>query len=1213
MVPSAFVVLDELPLTPNGKVDRKALPPPNGRSRPISGVANPRTPAEKTLAEIWCEVLRMKQVGIQDNFFELGGQSLLAMRVITRAREAFHLEIPLRVLFELPTIEGLAAVITGTASARISPGDQSGLSFRSPLRPAPRTTDISLPLSFAQQRLWFFDQLSPGSSAYNVPAVFRLNGLLQFAALERSLTEIVRRHEALRTVFQAVNGSPIQLIAPAAEFPLRVINLESTPSEEREFKSRECMEAELEQPFDLSADCMLRACLLRLTQTDHILVLTLHHIASDEWSLIILLKELAVLYKAYSAGKPSPLLELPVQYADFALWQRLRLQGEALESELDYWTKQLQGDLPTTQLPADRIRTTLGTSRGARESILVPKHISDSLHALSQREHATLFTTMVAALSAALHRYTAETDLIIGSPIAGRHSLDTEKLIGFFLNTLPLRVELSGNPTFRELVRRLRPVVVQAISHQDLPFERLVEELQPERTLSRSPIFQVMLNLLNLPDTQLELEGLVVEPLTSIELDARFDLTVYVRETDQGMLLDFVYATDLFEGATIRQFASSMRALLFGVAANPDERLSRFPILEKTGRDPLASHHSIVCPSSTFVPFRKEDIEFSIPARFEQQVKRHPSRIAVKTRHCQWTYSELNREADRLKQALLRMRGPGAERIALLLQPDAPMVSALLGVLKSGKTYVVLDSSYPRERLLYILLDSEARVVVSNRKTRGLASELSRNRLPIIDLDELGSLPVDQDSRPEVPADALAYILYTSGSTGQPKGVSQKHRNVLHHIRNYTNNLKIGSEDRLLVVSSYSFDAAVMDTYGALLNGATLCPFDLKEQSWTELAMWMKSQEITVYHSTPTVYRYWLGALSDDEAFPKVRLVVLGGEEVVKRDIELHRLHFARDCVFVNGLGPTESTLALQYYINSETRIVRHSVPVGYPVDETEILLLNNDGEDAVVYGEIAIRSAYLATGYWRKPELTSKVFLSDPDGYDRRIYRTGDMGRLLPDGSLEFAGRKDFQVKLRGFRIELEEIEAVLSLHPGVRQEVLMIRESEPGEKRLVAYIVPKQGQTVPVNGLVSFLKQRLPDYMVPSNFVFLNVLPLTPSGKVDRQALPEPDDNRRELIEDYIAPSTPIEKALAEIWMQLLSLEKVGIHDNFFDLGGHSLLAMQLISRVRKSFQMELTVRSLFEAPTIADLEVLVSNFLVEQIESEEITQILNALRDG
>jgi len=846
MVPSAFVILDELPLTPNGKVDRQALPPPNASSRPVSGLTTPRTATEDTLAGIWCEVLRLKQVGIQDNFFELGGHSLLAMRVMARAREAFQVEIPLRVLFEVPTIEGLAVFIAGTASVKLGPGDQSGSLLRLPLRPSPRTTDTPLPLSFAQQRLWFFDQLSPGSSAYNVPAVFRLNGTLRFAALQRSLTEIVRRHEALRTAFRAVNGNPVQWITPAVEFPLRVIDLEVLPSAEREAKSREWVERELDRPFDLSVDCMLRGCLLRLAETDHILVLTLHHIASDEWSLVILLEELATLYEAYSAGKPSPLAELSIQYADFALWQRHRLQGEALESELSYWTKQLQGDLPVTGLPADHTRTTIGTSRGARESILLPKHISDSLNALSQQEHATLFTTMLAAFSAALHRYTAEVDLIIGSPVAGRHSLDTEKLIGFFLNTIPLRVNLSGNPTFRELIRRLRPVVVHAISHQALPFERLVEELQPERTLSHSPIFQVLLNVLNLPDTELELDGLTVEPLPSAELDARFDLTLYVRETDQGLQLDFVYATDLFEEATIRQFAGSMRALLSGAAADPDQRLSRLPILEEMGRGRLANPHSIVSSSSTFVPFRKEDLEFSIPARFEQQVRQRPSQIAVKTRQCQWTYAELNHEADRVRQALLAMRGLGEERIALLLEHDAPMVAAMLGVLKSGKTYVVLDFSYPGERLLHMLQDSEASAIVANSRTRGLASQLSQDRLPLIDLDKLDGLPVDQNSRTEVPADAVAYVLYTSGSTGQPKGVVQKHRNILQHIRNYTNNLKISAEDRLIVVSSYSFDAAVMDIYGALLNGATLYPFDLKEQGWTDLAMWVKSQEITI-------------------------------------------------------------------------------------------------------------------------------------------------------------------------------------------------------------------------------------------------------------------------------------------------------------------------------------------------------------------------------
>jgi amino acid adenylation domain-containing protein len=554
------------------------------------------------------------------------------------------------------------------------------------------------------------------------------------------------------------------------------------------------------------------------------------------------------------------------------------------------------------------------------------------------------------------------------------------------------------------------------------------------------------------------------------------------------------------------------------------------------------------------------------------------------------------------------MRGPGEERIALLLGHDAPMIAALLGVLKSGKTYVPLDPSYPEERLLLMLQDSQASAIISNSETWRLASQLAQHRLPILHLDELRDLPENPDFPAAITADTLAYILYTSGSTGQPKGVMQKHRNVLHHIRNYTNNLHISDQDRLTLLSSYCFDAAVMDIYGALLNGATLYPFDLREQSWNDLAAWLKIHEITLYHSTPTVYRYFLGALHSGDKFPKLRLVVLGGEEVVKGDVELYRRHFPKECILVNGLGPTESTVALQYFINFETKIVRHSVPVGYPVEDTEIRLLNDDGEDAGMYGEIAICSPYLAAGYWRKPENTSRVFLPDPEGHDRRLYRTGDMGRMLPNGSIEFAGRKDFQIKLRGFRIELEEIETVLSQHPAVRGTVVLARDSGSSEKQLVAYVVPKKSLQPSIDDLGNFLKMKLPRYMVPAAFVLLDGLPLMPNGKVDRKALPEASQLWLGLAESYTAPRNPIEEILAEIWAQVLNVEKIGIHDNFFDLGGHSLLATQVISQVRDSFQIELPLRLLFEAPTVAGLATTVVGYLSEQVPPLEKAQILD-----
>ena len=587
---------------------------------------------------------------------------------------------------------------------------------------------------------------------------------------------------------------------------------------------------------------------------------------------------------------------------------------------------------------------------------------------------------------------------------------------------------------------------------------------------------------------------------------------------------------------------------------------------------------------ATFIEFERGEIEQSISDRFEKQVERFPGSLAVKTRNHRFTYRQLDQEANRVRQALLRMRGEGEERIALLLEHDAPMIAALLGVLKSGKTYVPLDPSYPRERLLYILKDSQASAIVSNRENQGLANQLAQDRLPIIYFEDLGDLLPDEASRVSLSPDTAAYILYTSGSTGQPKGVVQNHRNVLYHIRNYTNNLRISVEDRMSLVPSYSFDAAVMDIYGALLNGASLHPFDLKRQGFDDLAVWLNKEGITVYHSTPTVYRYLLRALRDGKRLPKMRFVVLGGEEVVKRDVEQHRRHFSKNCILVNGLGPTESTLALQYFINFETKIINNCVPVGYPVEGTEILLLNEDGDDSVEYGEIAIRSAHLATGYWRKPELTGKVFLPDPEGHGRRLYRTGDLGRLLPNGSLEFLGRKDFQVKLRGFRIELGEIEAVLAQHAEVKEVVVVARDNVRGEKCLVAYFVSQQVPAPKARELRTFLERRLPAHMVPERFVVLGALPLTPNGKIDRLALPALDGAELEdSTECRVSARDETEKVLVSIWEDKLKVHPIGVRDNFFSLGGHSILAAQIFKEIAEQFSRQLPLSMLLQTPTI------------------------------
>jgi amino acid adenylation domain-containing protein len=986
------------------------------------------------------------------------------------------------------------------------------------------------------------------------------------------------------------DGTPMQVIASNKTVELPVIDLSQLTEPEKQASVEHHLKQQAVCPFDLSRDLMLRSSLLRLSDSQHILILVMHHIASDGWSMGIFLQELAALYNANVTGVTCSLPELPIQYADYAHWQRQWLQGQQLETQLAYWKQQLQGIPPLLKLPTDRVRPAIQTFTGATESVVLPASLTQALKTLSQQEGVTLFMTLLAAFKTLLHRYTGQSDIVVGSPIAGRHQSQIEGLIGFFVNTLVLRTRFQDNLTFRELLAQVRSVALEAYAHQDLPFEKLVEELQPDRSLSHTPLFQVWFNMLNLGEKQLELSGLTVEQLPISSPVSKFDLTLYVREKQEEIKLEWVYNQDLFNPETIAWMSVHFQTLLEAIVANPGQVIANFPLLSETERQRLHNCKNSVRPNKPFTEFSKAAIEQSISARFEEQVRNYPHNIAIHSKNHLWTYSSLNQKANALAHTLQQRCPDASQRVALLLEHDAPAIAAILGVLKAGKTYVPLDPTYPQSRLTYILEDTQAIAILTNHKNLALARALTSGTLQLINIDEIDLEQTENDANRAIPPDTLAYILYTSGSTGQPKGVIQNHRNVLHFIRNYTNTLHIAADDRLTLLASYSFDAAVIDIFAALLNGATLYPIDIKSEGLTNLADWLRQQEITIYHSTPTVYRHFLETLplpiKESEApFPRIRLVVLGGEEVVRNDIELYQKYFSQNCIFVNGLGSTESSFNLHYLIDRQTVIFSPRVPVGYPFEDTEIALLTEAGANAEVYGEIAIRSPYIALGYWQNSQLTQAVFLPDPEAGNRRIYRTGDVGRLRADGTIEFLGRKDFQVKIRGFRIELGEIEANLAQHPAVRETVVMASPDSSGDKSLVAYVVLHHKSTATVLELRRFLKQKLPDYMMPSEWVLLGQLPLTPNGKIDRLALGAISPTRT-TAQTFVPPRTPIEEILVNIWTEVLRVEAIGIHENFFELGGHSLKATRVTSRIRQAFGIELAIACLFEYPTIGSL---------------------------
>ncbi|HEV2148046.1 MAG TPA: amino acid adenylation domain-containing protein, partial [Longimicrobiaceae bacterium] len=1051
---------------------------------------------------------------------------------------------------------------------------------RPPLRPMRRRG--ALPLSFAQQRIWFLHQLDPGSPAYNMAFPLRMRGILDVGVLARALAEVVRRHESLRTRFHAVEGEPVQVVDPAEPRVLPVVDLRGT--REREGVALRLAEAEARRPFDLEQGPLLRTTLLRAGEEDWVLLFTLHHIVGDAWTTGVLVREVSALYTAYAAGRPSPLPELEVQYADFALWQRAWLTGEVLERQLGYWTERLSGAPPLLELPTARPRTDTPLVRSGVQTWTLPGGPAGALRALARREGATLFVVLLAGWQALLARYSGQTDVVVGVPVAGRSEPELEGLVGFFLNTLALRTDLSGDPAFREVTARVQEAMVGVYAHQDLPFERLLEALPVERSLGWTPVFQAMFNLINVPETPLSIPGLEVESLPAGGISSRSDVTLHAVEREEEIHFTLAYDAGLFEAEQMVEMLGHLEALLEAVAADPTLRLSALPL--RPGR-PSRPHGAAerVRPAGPFVEFPRAEIEQSIDRRFARQARVHGERLAMSGGGVRLTYAELDAAVDRVARAILAERGAGEERIGILLGHDAAMPVAVLAALRAGKTYVPLDPRYPEERLALVLADARPGALLTDAQNLASARRLAGD-LPLLRIDAPGR--VHGGSLPEVPPDRPAYILYTSGSTGRPKGVVQSHRNVLHHVRAYTNNLRIGPADRLTLFSSFAFDAAVMDIFGALLNGAALCPLDLRAEGSDDLARWLEREGITVFHSTPTVFRYLLRDRHEPGSIPGIRLVVLGGEEAGRGEVELFLRHFGEGCVLVNGLGPTESTLALQALLDREAALRGGPVPVGFPVEDTEVALVNAAGEQPAVYGtgEIVIRSAHVALGYWNRPDATRAAFRPGPEGDGRRAYHTGDLGRWLPDGSVQFLGRADHQVKVRGYRIEPGEVEAALLEHPEVREAAVTARPDPDGERQLVAYVVAQEGAAPGQAALRAHLRARLPEFMVPAAVVRVEALPRTPSGKTDRLALPDPEWGGRAARGQYRAPATPTEQMVAGLWAELLGLERVGADDDFFEVGGHSLRAMQAVSRLRAALGIELPVRVLFEAPTLAAL---------------------------
>ncbi len=1176
MLPSAIVFLESFPLTPSGKVDRRALRAPEPSHELSDKFVAPLTPTEEILSHIWAQVLKVEHVGIHDNFFSLGGHSLLATQVISRIRNIFQFELPLRSLFAEATVAQLAQSIEQL--------QQQNLQLSVPPILA-RAQNAELPLSFAQQRLWFLDQLQPLSASYNIPMALRLVGNLNVAALKQSLREIIHRHSALRTNLITVDGKAAQIIQDSTNWTVTIVDLQDFPLKEQEIAAHELTQLQAIQPFNLSSDALVRATLVLLSETEHVLNVCMHHIVSDGWSIAVFLEELAALYNAYSSGKASPLVPLPIQYADFAIWQRQWLGGVVLQSQLSYWEKQLANAPTFLPLPTDRPRGAVQTFAGAYYEFSLSVELTQKLTKLSTERGVTLFMTLLAGFNTLLYRYTGQTDILVGSPIANRHHRELEPLIGFFVNTLVMRTDFSGNPSFTELLLRVRSMALDAYAHQDLPLEILVEALQPERDLSHTPLFQVMFALQNAPISEVELSGLSVSSLPIETATAKFDLTLSMENTHTGLFGEWEYNTNLFDSSTIERMASHFVRLLEAIVANPTERISALALMRASESQQLLVEWN---DTTVDYPFDK-----CIHHLFEEQVELTPESVALVYENQQLTYGELNCRANRLAHYLQSLGVSADVLVGICVERSLDMVVGLLGILKAGGAYVPLDPEYPTDRLSFMLSDAQVSVLLTQQH---LVEKLPEHKahLVYLDTDHPELVQTKEISHADkVKPSNLAYVLYTSGSTGRPKAVAIEHHSpvaLVSWAQSVFTPIELAG---VLASTSICFDLSVFELFVTLSVGGKV----IIAQNALHLSSMIARSQVTLINTVPSALAE---LIREQDLPPLVCTVNLAGEALQNQLVQQIYQHSKAERVF-NLYGPSEDTTYSTYSLIEKG--ASSSPTIGRPIANTQIYILDQYLQPVPVGvpGELHISGAGLARGYLNRLDLTEEKFIDNPFKRSRgegallgkggeRLYKTGDKARYLSSGNIEYLGRIDLQVKIRGFRIELGEIEAVLSQHKDVQISCVIAREETRGNKLLVAYVMPHPQVTLTTAELRSFLSNKLPGYMVPNVFVILESLPLTPNGKVDRRALPNPDLHQE--LSDYVMPNTETEKIIAGIWQKALSVEKVGIYNNFFELGGHSLLLLGINQQLQEIFGLNIPIVDMFKYSSIHKLSEWLKN---------------------
>ncbi len=1194
MVPSALVFLDALPLAPSGKVDRRALPRPEwgaaaGKGRPPEGAA------EELLAGFWRELLDVETVGAEDSFFELGGHSLLATQLVARVRAELGVELPVRRVFEAPTLAGLARWVeaaTGSPAGARAPADGAP-----PLVPV--AGDWPAPLSFAQERLWFVQRLDPATPAFHMPVTLRLRGTVRPEVLASALAAVIRRHDVLRTTFRELDGAVVQVVTPRLRAQLPLVDLTGLPAAVRATEEEAVVAREVRRPFDLARGPLFRLRLLQLEPDEYLLVGVLHHIVSDGWSIGVLLREMGQAWRDLEMGRQPRLPALPLQYRDVAVWQRRWLQGAALEGQLAYWRRALEGAPRVLDLPTDRPRPPVQTLAGASLHHALDPELTRRLRQLANERGASLFMVLLAGFGALLGRLAGQEELLVGSPIAGRTRPEMEGLVGCFLNTLVLRVDLTGAPSFDDLVARVRETALEAYAHQELPFERLLAELQPERDLSRTPLFQVFFNMLALPAAEIDVPEVTVAAGGSVEVGSKFDLTLYLDDGGEGVRLDLVYNPDLFDRPRMEELLAQYETLLARASAAPEEPLEHHSLATTRAREVLPDPRAPL----------DDAWHGSVHERFARYAREAPERVAVAGSGVCWSYGELAARTARLAAALAAGGVARGDVVAIWGQRSPALPRAVLAALRAGGAFTILDPAYPAARLARILERAAPRAFVEIPGVpvpEEVGAALDRLGVACRLRPEAGGPDRGEDLAPPqagsaVGPDDLAYVAFTSGSTGEPKGVLGRHGPLSHFLPWQVAELRLGPDERYSLLSGLAHDPLQRDLFTSLATGGTLCvPDPWVVQAPGRLAGWMARERVSVTHLTPALGQVLTESAQDE--LPALRWALLVGDALTGVDVaRIRKLAPAVRCI--NMFGSTETQRAVAWH-RAEEMPGRGVLPLGRGIPGVQLLVLAGPARLAGIgeVGELAIRSPHLAAGYLADPELTRERFVpnpfaTDPDHPADRVYRTGDLGRYRPDGEVEFLGRRDGQVKIRGFRVELGEIEAALRSLPGVR-EAVVLAWGEGRDRWLAAYVVPKAaaGELAP-EALRAGLRLELPEPLVPVTYTVLDALPLTPNRKVDRRALPEPERRLARSGEGFAAPRTRLEEQVAAIWREVLDLERVGVEESFFDLGGHSLLLVRLHGRLMEAFGRDLPLVELFRHPTVrAQAERLAAHGVTE-----------------